>query len=100
MSFLAGHLVSAEDRARMIDWMVQIMRVMKISSTRVLFLAAKLMDKYFAICQKNGIKLGRSKLHLIGMVSVYLASKFENSLTSLSMTEIVDNIGHGKFTID
>ena len=43
---LVGHEISEENRTRIIDWMVQVFRVLRLSSPETLFLAVTILDKY------------------------------------------------------
>ena len=45
--FLDGHCVTQDQRYRMVDWMVQVFRVLKKSSPNTFFQAINIMDGYF-----------------------------------------------------
>ena len=52
------------------------------------------MDLYF---KRSDEKLKVSDLHLIGIASMFLASKFEE-VRPIFMSEMIDNVGHFTFT--
>jgi len=51
------------------------------------------MDRYFKQCEKE---LKPSDLHLTGIVSMFIASKYEDVIPILMKT-LVNKIGHNKF---
>jgi hypothetical protein len=55
------------------------------------------MDRYSIGKAQDKVKLARSDLHLIGLVSVYISSKFEDVIP-IHMDNILKDAGHGKFT--
>jgi len=46
-TFLDLHNISPWHRSRMVDWMIQVLRVLKVSCDFTYFLAISLMDRYF-----------------------------------------------------
>jgi hypothetical protein len=44
---IEGHDICSNDRKRMIDWMIQVFRVLKVSSPGSIFTATSIMDRYF-----------------------------------------------------
>ena len=62
----------------MVDWMIVVFRVLKKSSYKTFFLATQLMDTYFIIKKKQGKKVSKQDLHIVGLVCVFIASKFED----------------------
>jgi hypothetical protein len=69
--------VDGNNRARMIDWMLQVFRVMK-SCDETFFLSVSIMDRYFKANKKAGLKVKKEKLYLLGLASIFLSSKFED----------------------
>ena len=65
----------------MIDWMILVLRVMNVSTPKTLFLAISLMDRYFYAKQQEGVILCGDQLHLIGITSMFIASKYEDVYT-------------------
>ena len=50
--YLKGHDISADYRAKMVDWMVEVMTTFKASDASF-FVAASLMDRYFKNAEVN-----------------------------------------------
>jgi cyclin A len=90
--FLARHSITTEYRAKMVDWMAEVLHTFSCSDA-TFFLAVSLMDRYFKQCEQ---KLESGDLHLIGVVSMFIASKYEDVIPLLMKTVIV-KIGHNKF---
>ena len=79
----------------MVDWMVEVLTTFK-NSDQTFFLAINLMDRYF----KNvSLSLPSSELHLTGVVSMFVASKYED-IVPLMMKTVVNKIGHNKFELN
>ncbi len=91
------HQISEENRARIIDWMVQVFRALKVSSYSTFFAAVTILDKYFLAKWHLQISLGPESLYLIGMTSVLISSKLED-IEAIRMRTLLDKAGHGKFT--
>ena len=45
--FLVGHKIKQQHRGRMIDWMIQVFRVLNRSNDKTLFLASAILDRFF-----------------------------------------------------
>lgn len=81
-------------RARMVDWMIEVLTNFKCDD-QTFFIAVSLMDRYF----KNSLKtIDVSELHIIGVTSMFLASKFED-IYPLKMKTVYEKIGHQKLSI-
>ena len=91
------HQISEENRARIIDWMVQVFRALKVSSHSTFFSAVTILDKYFLAKWQQQISLGPESLYLIGMTSVLISSKLED-VEAIRMRTLLEKAGHGKFT--
>ena len=76
----------------MIDWMVEVLCTFKCSN-QSFFLAIQILDTFFEKCQRSLLK---SDLHLTGIVSMMIATKYEDVIPLLMKT-IVHKIGHDKF---
>lgn len=61
----------------MIDWMIQVFRVLKVNSPKTYVLSCSLMDRYFLAKKNIGFTLDKSDLHMIGLVSLLVATKYE-----------------------
>jgi len=77
----------------MIDWMAEVLTTFK-TCDQTFFLAVNIMDRYFKESQKE---IKSSDLHLLGVVCMFLASKYEDVIPILMKTVLL-KIGHGKFT--
>jgi Cyclin, N-terminal domain len=61
----------------MVDWMIQVLRVLKDPNAFTFFRAVAIMDNYFLAKQKQGKVVKKGQLHIIGLVSMFMSSKFE-----------------------
>jgi hypothetical protein len=77
--------------------MVQVFRVLKLSSPESFFLAVTLLDKYLRGKLQRGVILNSDCLYLLGMSVVFLASKYEDVMP-IAMRHLIDDVGHFKFT--
>ena len=78
----------------LVDWMVEVLATFKCSQ-QTLFLAVDIMDRYF---KNTDCKLGAGDLHLIGIVAMFVASKYEDVIPLLMRT-VIHKIGHDKFKV-
>ncbi|CAG9311453.1 unnamed protein product [Blepharisma stoltei] len=90
---LAKHSITAELRSRMIDWMIEVLAQYRTSG-QTFFLAVKIMDKYFQKCTES---LPATKLHLVGVTSMFIASKFED-IYSLRLKIVYEKIAHKRLS--
>ncbi len=84
-------------RASMIDWMLKVITQYFKCSPATFFLAINIMDRYCAATSKSITTL--DELHLIGIVSMFIASKYED-LYPLQLDLIVRKVGNYAFTAD
>ena len=87
------HRITVNQRKRMLDWMLEVKRNFKLAN-KTWYLAVDIMDKYFL---NSTASLLPSSLHLLGIISIWLASKFED-VFPLSFSSVLTNIGHMKFS--
>lgn len=73
---LEKHKITADCRAKMVDWIIEVVSKSECSS-QTLFLSVSIMDRFL---QNSTVSYKNSNLHLIGVVSMLLASKFEEIL--------------------
>lgn len=93
--FLSRHQISAEYRAKMVDWMVEVLTTFK-NSDQSFFIAIDLMDRYF----KESLQtFSGSELHIAGIISMFVATKYEDVIPLLMKT-VINKIGHNKFSIE
>jgi hypothetical protein len=91
--FLANHNISPALRAKMVDWMVQVLRTMGCNS-RSWFKSVQLFDTYFA---KQTVAQDAKSVYLTGMVCMFIATKYED-VSPLLMNTVVNKLGQGKFS--
>lgn len=92
---LRSHEITASLRAKMVDWMVEVMTSFKCKD-QTFFMAVSLMDRY--LDKKVQRKL-ISELHVIGVTAMFLGSKYEDILP-LRMSTVVDKIAHRKLSME
>lgn len=88
---LRGHNITEFQRARMINWMIEVTSTFNLS-TRTIFISSKIMDKFFSL---HNLSINGNLLHVIGLTSIFIASKYEDVIP-LTMNDIVSAIGHNK----
>ena len=91
-SHLKCHKVNGVYRAKMVDWMVEVLTAFKCSD-QTFFLAVNIMDRYFDSLSKQGIALELHELHTTGVVCMFMASKYED-VYPLLMKTVFNKIGH------
>lgn len=96
-NFLDGHAVQQDQRFRMVDWMVQVFRVLKKSTPNTFFQAINIMDDYFKKQKDIGVNIPKSELHMVGIVSIMLSSKLEDVIP-IFMDQIIEDACHGKYS--
>ncbi len=79
----------------MIDWMIEVLTNFKCED-QTFFLAVQIMDRYFK--EKRPAR-ELSELHVIGVTSMFLASKMED-IYPLRMSMVYEKIGHKKLPIE
>ena len=89
---LEKHSITPQMRLKMVDWMVEIFTIIQTNDV-TFFNAVNIMDKYF---YKSNISYKPSDLHLIGICSIFIASKFCD-INPIRLRFLIEKIGHGKF---
>ena len=92
---LSRHGITEVGRARMADWLYEVLRTFKMSE-QTFFLSVQFMDRYIALTSRT---LNLSQLHIIGITCMFIASKYED-ITPLFMATVVKRIGHNRFSKD
>lgn len=90
---LDRHLIPVELRAKMIDWMVEVLSIFHCEDN-TLFKSVRLMDVYFLNCTR---RLNLEDIHGIGIACMFIASKYED-VRALKMKTVYNKIGHRKYT--
>jgi hypothetical protein len=93
--FLSLHDISEKYRAKMMDWMIEVLNLSKQKEDTV-FKAFYIMDLYF---YKNSTRVSVDQLHLIGSVSMLIASKQEET-SPIGLDSLIKTICRDKFTKD
>ncbi len=62
----------------MLDWMLQVFRVLKKSSNITFLLAVSILDKYYKNKTANNEKEDKNDLHINGLTCIFIASKIED----------------------
>ena len=88
-----GYRVEERHRARMIDWMIEVLCTYR-NKHNTIFRSILLMDLYIS---KNGKELSNTKLHLLGLCSLFIASKLEE-VDCIKIGDMVDVIGYRRFS--
>ncbi|CDW73542.1 UNKNOWN [Stylonychia lemnae] len=91
------HGISMRNRQNMVNWMLQVMRVLKVASLKTFMISVQIMDKYFIKNYGLSNKINKDDLHLVGMTSIIISSKFED-VSPIDIDELVVRAGHLKFT--
>lgn len=91
--YLTKHNLSNQIRTKMIDWMIEIFNSYA-SEPKSFFLAVHILDSFITKTTKI---LCDEDIHLIGMCSIYIASKMED-IIPLHLFHIKTKIGHDKFS--
>jgi hypothetical protein len=69
---LDHHKISSLQRAKMVNWMIEVINTYECSH-HTFFLAVDIMDRFYAV---TGTSYGPEDLHLTGIVSLLIASKY------------------------
>lgn len=92
---LRPHEITPNLRAKMVDWMVEVMTSFKCKD-QTFFMAVSLMDRYL---DKKIQRKVIGELHVIGVTAMFLASKYEDILP-LRMNTVVEKIAHRKLSME
>ncbi|CDW81472.1 UNKNOWN [Stylonychia lemnae] len=91
------HKLTEYNRAKMVDWMIQVYNVFGKSTEKTLFTAISIMDRYILRKEPNEkIENLNDHYHLIGIVCVWLGSKLEDT-KEIQFKQIYRDAGHAKF---
>lgn len=76
----------------MVDWMIEVVTVYDCHD-KTYFLAVYIMDKFLQLSKKE---MKNEDVHLLGMVSLFIASKFEDVIP-IHLAHMEKKVGHGLF---
>lgn len=94
---LARHQVKSAFRAKMVDWMVEVLNIAfsNICGDQTLFLAVSIMDRYIQALEVRGEVFKTSELHITGVTCMFIASKYYD-IQALLLKTVFNKIGHTK----
>ncbi|KAL4488076.1 hypothetical protein ABPG72_009414 [Tetrahymena utriculariae] len=90
---LQNHEISYQLRAKMVDWMIEVMKSYKCSE-ETYFMAVRVMDSFLEKCKQ---KKTPQDIHLIGVTCIFIASKYEE-IYPLRLQIIEERISHNKLS--
>lgn len=92
---LNRHKITAILRARMVDWMIEVLTNFKCDD-QTYFLAVTLLDRYLKGKQEVR-EVG--DLHIMGVTTMFIASKYED-IYPLKMKLVYEKIAHKKISVE
>lgn len=92
--FLINHKVTERMRTRMVDWMIEVLTNYKCDDN-TFFIAINTMDRFFKAYFQNSLQ--PAELHLIGVTSMFMASKYED-IYPLRLKIVHEKIAHKKLS--
>ena len=95
-TFLNCHKITERMRTRMVDWMIEVLSNYHCDESTY-FESVNLMDRYFQECNIKNQILEPAELHLIGVTSMFIASKYQD-IYPLRLKIVQDKIAHNKLT--
>lgn len=100
MKTLKTHRISEENRGLLIDWLVQVFRVLGQSHDQTFFISVSLIDRYLKQAMLNGCEIVQiSQLQPIALAAVLISTKYEDT-KQISLQEIYELAGHQQFSKD
>ena len=93
-SFLERQEVNAKLRAKMVDWMVEVLHSYKCRE-QSFFVAVHILDSYLSLLAEP---LPVSQLHLAGVVAMWIATKYEE-IYPLRLKTLHEKIAHSKLSL-
>ena len=87
-ALIFGSEVEEIERARLLDWMIQVFRVLKKSSDQTFFQAIRIIDHYFLEKERLNLAIKKDDVHLLSLGGIFLASKLED-VVPVKMYQIV-----------
>jgi cyclin B len=95
-NYLNNHKITERMRTRMVDWMIEVLSNYHCDESTY-FESINLMDRYFKQCEIKHQVLLPAELHLIGVTSMFIASKYQD-IYPLRLKIVQDKIAHNKLT--
>ena len=97
-NYLNSHKITERMRTRMVDWMIEVLSNYHCDES-TFFESVNLMDRYFKVCCEKNQILQPAELHLIGVTSMFIASKYQD-IYPLRLRIMQDKIAHRKLSCD
>ena len=97
-NFLDIHKITPRMRTRMADWMIEVLSNYNCDDLTY-FESINIMDRYFKECDLKNKILEPEDLHLIGVTSMFISSKFHD-IRPLRLKAVQEKIAHGKLTCE
>ena len=97
-NYLSSHKITERMRTRMVDWMIEVLSNYRCDES-TFFESVNLMDRYFKVCGEKNQTLQPVELHLIGVTSMFIASKYQD-IYPLRLRVMQDKIAHRKLSCD
>ena len=97
-NFLEDHKITPRMRTRMADWMIEVLSNYNCDDLTY-FESINIMDRYFKECAKRKKILNPEDLHLIGVTSMFISSKYHD-IRPLRLKTVQEKIAHGKLSCD
>lgn len=97
-NYLSSHKITERMRTRMVDWMIEVLSNYRCDES-TFFESVNLMDRYFKVCGEKNQVLQPVELHLIGVTSMFIASKYQD-IYPLRLRIMQDKIAHRKLSCD
>lgn len=98
INFLENHKITQRMRTRMTDWMIEVLSNYNCDDLTY-FESVNIMDRYFKECEKRKKELIPEDLHLIGVTSMFISSKYHD-IRPLRLKTVQEKIAHGKLSCD
>jgi hypothetical protein len=84
------------NRSEIIDWMVSACQIVKNIEMKTFFIAVRLLDCFIDSQRSQWKPIKVNDLFLIGMVCIFIASKFEDN-KPLTLEALLRRLGHYKY---
>jgi hypothetical protein len=98
VNFLENHKITPRVRTRMADWMIEVLSNYNCDDLTY-FESINVMDRYFKECENRKIILEPEDLHLIGVTSMFIASKYHD-IRPLRLKTMKEKIAHDKLSCE
>jgi len=92
-SILSNHKISSDLRAKMVDWIIEVIYKAECTA-QTLFISVGVLDRFLA---NSGQSYKSSEMHLIGVISMLLASKFED-VGGMDINFMFEQVVHKKIS--